>query len=186
MNDTYVDIFGWVGTDIELKRTQHGVPFVTFRLASTPSRMQGGTYVNGPTSWYSVTAWRGLAENIVDSVRKGQPLLVHGRQRVVDWSTETSSGTRVEIEATAVGQNLRYGTASFARIERSSSPSDDPLVREAIESQDVGRVPGSIHDPYDIGRQPTGDPETDTYVVEGHDGRPARVDADGVVEEPAA
>lgn len=186
MNDTYVDIRGWVGTDLELRRTQHGIPFVTFRLASTPSRMQGGGYIDGPTSWYSVTAWRGLAENLVESVRKGQPLLVHGRQRVVDWSTDASSGTRVEIEATAIGQNLRHGTTTFTRLERSSSPADDPVVREAIESQDVGAVPEVMPDAFERGRRQTGDPQTDAYVVEGPGGRPVRVDADGVVEEPAA
>lgn len=186
MNDTYVDIRGWVGTDLELKHTQHGIPFVTFRLASTASRMGGGGFVDGPTSWYSVTAWRGLAENLVESVQKGQPLMVHGRQRVVDWAGQTSSGTRVEIEATAVGHNLRYGTDAFVRVERTSSPADDPVVREAIASQDVGQVPDRMPEPFSLGQQPAGDPETDPYVVEGPDGTPLRVDDNGVVAEPAA
>ena len=60
--------------------------------------------MDGQTSWFSVTCWRGLADNVRDSVRKGDPVFVHGRLRTDVWEREDGqTSVTYVVEATTVG-----------------------------------------------------------------------------------
>ena len=130
MNDTYVTIVGNAVEDPVRRTTNSGDPFVHFRLASTPRRRTAsGEYVDGDTSFVDVHAFRGLARNAAASIAKGQPLVVHGRLRVREWTSGESRGTNVEIEAAHIGHDLRWGSAAFTKATpeiatRSESTSD--------------------------------------------------------------
>lgn len=116
MNDTYVTIAGNAVEDPVRRTTSGGDPFVHFRLASTPRRRTAsGDYVDGDTSFVDVHAFRGLARNAAVSIAKGQPLVVHGRLRVREWTSGESRGTNVEIEAAHIGHDLRWGSAAFTK-----------------------------------------------------------------------
>lgn len=116
MNDTYVTIAGNAVEDPVRRTTNSGDPFVHFRLASTPRRRTAsGEYVDGDTSFVDVHAFRGLARNAAASIAKGQPLVVHGRLRVREWTSGESRGTNVEIEAAHIGHDLRWGSATFTK-----------------------------------------------------------------------
>ncbi len=69
-----------------------------------------------------MTCWRTLADHVRDSVRKGEPVLVHGRLRTDVWQREDgqSSVTHV-VEATYVGHDLTRGTAVFVKAARPSA-----------------------------------------------------------------
>ena len=58
----------------------------TVRVGVTPRLKKGGEWVDGETTWYTVTAWRTLADHLRDSVRKGDPVIVHGRLRTETWA----------------------------------------------------------------------------------------------------
>lgn len=121
MYETYVTIQGWVGGDVEL-RDAGGVPVAHFRVACTPRRFDRRTdaWVDDPTQWYSVSAWRTLGQNCAASVRRGDPVVVYGRQRTNVW-TNHSAGievTSLEIDAIVVGHDLNRGTAEFARTPK--------------------------------------------------------------------
>jgi single-strand DNA-binding protein len=200
MNETHVTIQGRLVADPELKATRAGVPFASFRIASTVRRPvpgQPGSFEDGATSFYSVTAFRALGLNVARSLHKGEPVTVHGRQRVNQWSrADGAHGTTVEIDARSVGHDLCFGTSAFAKVVRAQSdPSDrmsDPVVQATLERQAA-----ESERPFAAafgGRPGTGgsfgDPLTDPYVVEGFvpveafgpvDGRPDG--PDGEAEE---
>ena len=92
----------------------------SFRLASTPTRFDQGVqgYVEGTTTWLTVTCWRGLAFNAARSLRKGQPVIVHGALHVREWKDGERSGREVELDAITVGHDLRRGRAEFAKVMR--------------------------------------------------------------------
>lgn len=116
MSDTIL-IRGFTASDPALSTLPNGVPVVNFRLASTP-RWQDptGTWKEGTTNWYTVKAYRRLAQNIATSIEKGQPLVVSGRQRISRWNREDGTqGTTVEVDALGIGHDLNYGTSTFAR-----------------------------------------------------------------------
>ena len=87
MNDTWVTLQGWVGGEVS-RRDAGGVAVATFRLGTTPRYVKDGAWVDAPTSWHTVSAWRALADNVAASVHKGDPVVVHGRLRVEAWQRE--------------------------------------------------------------------------------------------------
>ena len=137
MNEALVTFQGWVGNDVVHRETLQG-SVANFRVGSTPRiRRRNGDWVDGPTSWFSVSCWRSLADHVRDSVRKGEPVLVHGRLRTDVWEREDgqSSVTHV-VEASFVGHDLSRGTAVFAkavRPERAEAEEDtDPVMKEIL------------------------------------------------------
>jgi single-strand DNA-binding protein len=74
---------------------------------------------DGETSFFQVTAWRTLAENVAESLTKGARVMVQGRLQQRSW--ETDAGERrsvVEVQAEEVGPSLRWATA---KVERTSA-----------------------------------------------------------------
>ena len=138
--ETYVTVLGWVGSDLQFKEVGGQTPRVSFRVGSTPRQYDRtlGTYVDKTTTWFSVECWRALAQNVFESVRIGQPIVITGRLRTNGWVDEASGETRsrVVLEAFSIGHDLSRGTASFTRSTRRSepSPSDATEAVEAVEA----------------------------------------------------
>jgi single-strand DNA-binding protein len=97
--------------------TGEGTAITSFRFAATERRYdkQDQKWVDGDTTWFTVSAFRGLADNVKASVNKGERLIVTGRLRIRDWETEDRKGTDVEIEADAIGHDLTWGTTQFVK-----------------------------------------------------------------------
>lgn len=121
MSDT-LTLRAFVATAPTLRTTASGVPVTNFRVASTPRwyDQAAGVYREGDTNWYTVNAFRALAQNTVRSLRVGQPVIVTGRLKVKKWDRdENTTITNVEIDATTVGHDLTFGTALYERtVER--------------------------------------------------------------------
>jgi len=118
MSDTYVTFHGWVGNDVT-HREPHGVSVANFRVASTPRIKRKGDWMDGETTWYSVSAWRSLADNVRESVRKGDAVIVHGRLRSETWTREDGqTSTTMVVEASFVGHDMTRGTSEFTRSSR--------------------------------------------------------------------
>jgi single-strand DNA-binding protein len=115
-----ITIVGNVGTEPETFVTSGGLTKTFFRLATSGRWFdrKKGEWVDGPSNWYKVEVFRQLADNVAASVHKGQNVIVTGRLKLREWSTDEKSGTAVEIEAEAVGHNLAWGTASYSRSPR--------------------------------------------------------------------
>ncbi|HEX3221135.1 MAG TPA: single-stranded DNA-binding protein [Nocardioides sp.] len=131
MNETYVTLSGWLGADVTL-REAGGVPVASFRVASTPRRYQRktGSWEDGDTQWYRVNAWRALAENCDRSLRRGDPVVVHGKLSAHVWTTKAGMEvTTFEVEASFVGHDLNRGTSTFERRKLTAGlpPADDPV-----------------------------------------------------------
>jgi single-strand DNA-binding protein len=117
MNDTFVTVSGWLGSNVTLRQAA-GVPVAAFRVASTPRRFQRSTetWEDGDTQWYSVNAWRSLAENCERSLRRGDPVVVHGKLTAHVWTNKAGlEVTTFEVEAAFVGHDLNRGTSDFQR-----------------------------------------------------------------------
>ena len=119
MNEAFVTFQGWVGNEVVHRATPQG-NVANLRVGSTPRiRTRNGDWVDGPTSWFSVTCWRARGEHVWGSVRKGEQVLVYGRLRADVWEREDgqSSVTHV-VEATYLGHDLSRGTAVFVKALR--------------------------------------------------------------------
>lgn len=137
MTDTFVTLHGWLGGDVQVRRAGDA-DVASFRLGCTPRRYQrrSDSWVNGPTQWYSVDAWRALGENCRDSLRRGDPVVVHGRLEAQVWVN--SAGVEVTsfvVEATSVGHDLTRGVSRFTKTARSdAAPSSEEPAAEVGEA----------------------------------------------------
>jgi single-strand DNA-binding protein len=135
MNDTQITLQGWLGSDVTVRQAGD-VPVASFRLACTPRRFNRRTenWSDGVTQWYTVNIWRGLAQNCADSLRRGDPVVVHGR---LDLRTYVNGNdvevTSFEVEATHVGHDLSRGTSRFTRSPRT----DRPVAEEAPSTEEA-------------------------------------------------
>ena len=141
MSDTYVTLHGWVGGDVNF-REPHGVSVASFRVASTPRLKKGGEWVDGDTTWYSVTVWRQLADNVRTSVRKGDAVIVHGRLRTDNWKREDGQvNSTLAIEASLVGHDLSRGRSVFSRVSAgAASPASGLSEADADPHQAAERA----------------------------------------------
>jgi single-strand DNA-binding protein len=118
MNDTFVTLVGNVVTDISSNTTPSGIETASFRMATTSRRYDKGisAWVDGDTSYVRVTCWRRMARHVTESLRKGEPVVVHGTLRVRDWEDRDGQRrTSVEIDAHSLGHDLARGTTRFQR-----------------------------------------------------------------------
>jgi single-strand DNA-binding protein len=124
MHDTLVTLQGNLGGDVRLHETAES-QVANFRVGSTPRWIdrKTGQWVDGTTVWYAVTAWRGLARNCADSLRRGDPVVVHGR--LTTRSYVNGSGVEVselEVTATFVGHDLTRGQSAFTKAPPRQRP----------------------------------------------------------------
>jgi len=156
MNET-ITITGNIATDPQHKHAG-GVSITSFRVASSQRRYDrvSGAWVETGTSWFSVSTFRGLADHAFQSLRKGDRVLLTGRLKVREWEAGDRKGTSVDVEADAIGHDLRFGTSRFEKgapeagrrgdaWEAPSTPADEwstPGVTDAADPQwPVATVP---------------------------------------------
>jgi len=136
-----ITLTGTIATDPRTVTTEAGLDIASFRLASTIRRYDRSTdtWSDGETNWYTVTAFRAIAGNVAASVKKGDRVLVTGRLRVRPWQNGDRSGTTVEIDADAMGHDLRWGRSTFTRSSAAvvaPSSTDEPEPVEQPEQAD--------------------------------------------------
>jgi single-strand DNA-binding protein len=107
MNDTPMTIAGNVCDDPKMRFTRSGHPVTNLRVASTSRRYD-----------QSVTCWRGLAENVAESVHKGDPVVVTGRLTSHTYEVGEQLRYAQVLEATSLGHDLARGKTVFTKAYR--------------------------------------------------------------------
>ena len=146
-------IVGRVATDPTQGQTGGGVPVTNFRLASTHRRFDPATqeWTDSGTNWFSVAAFRQLGENVRASLRTGDSVIVTGRLKIREWESNGKNGTSVDIEADAIGHDLRWGTTAYrprarptaepglhaVHSDRSTSPAEDRRDDESVGGEEM-------------------------------------------------
>lgn len=137
MNETVITLQGNLGNDVAVRQAGE-VSVATFRVACTPRRYRKKTddWVDGDTQWYTVKAWRGLADSCARSLHRGDPVFVHGRLNAQVWTN--SAGVEVttfEIDAQVVGHDLTRGSSVFTRTARAGEPQGEAQGEARREAQ---------------------------------------------------
>ncbi|GAC1362900.1 MAG: single-stranded DNA-binding protein [Actinomycetota bacterium] len=114
-----ITIVGNLTRDPELRYTPTGSAVVKFGVAVNRfyTNRNGEKVEN--TDFFTVNAWRTLAENCAESLKTGSRVIVSGRLQSRSWETEDGQKrTVVEIEADEVGPSLRWATATVTKATR--------------------------------------------------------------------
>ena len=139
MNEIYVTFMGWLGSDVDTREVGDAT-VATFRVGSTPRRFNARqrTWADGETTWYTVNAWRGLGEHCLASLKRRDPVVVTGKQRVEVWKdTDGNERQTLIVEAFSVGHDLSKGTSRFTKAVRPAE-ADDSALRELNASFGAG------------------------------------------------
>jgi single-strand DNA-binding protein len=116
---TPVYLVGRIGNDPEVTFGKSGTAVVKFRVVTSGRKQVDGKWEDVDTSWWNVTAFRQLAENLAESVNKGDTVIVVGRIKQRNY--ETPDGEKrsvVEVLAESVGPDLRWAVAQVKKAER--------------------------------------------------------------------
>ncbi len=122
--ETIITVIGNLTDDPELKFTPSGAPVANFTVASTPRTFdrQTNEWKDGDALFLRCAAWRQLAENVAESLTKGQRVIVTGALRVRQFERQDGSkGTSVELNVDEVGPSLKFATAKVTKATRSNS-----------------------------------------------------------------
>ena len=79
-------VIGNVGTDPEMRYTPNGHPVTSFRLATSRTYTTSEGERREETEWFTVTAWRQLAEQVNQYVIKGRRVYAEGRLKSDTWT----------------------------------------------------------------------------------------------------
>ncbi len=121
-NDNIMTFHGRVGTRVDLR--EGAVPWVLFRVASTPSYFDQATrtWRDLETMWISVKAWRSLAQNAAESLEIGDPIVVTGKVRTERWTTKDGEARESTVlEASLIGHDLTWGVTKLRKVERQTA-----------------------------------------------------------------
>jgi len=120
-NPFYMTISGNLTRDPELRFTPSGSPVATFSLAVNRNYQDKKTseWIE-QTEFYRVTSWYKLAENVAESLKKGDRVFVFGRK--LSASTYEKDGEHkisLEITASSVAASLDFATCEIKRNPKS-------------------------------------------------------------------
>ncbi|NLF78672.1 MAG: single-stranded DNA-binding protein [Chloroflexi bacterium] len=125
----YTIIIGNVGREPELRYTQSGVAVCDFSVAvSRRWNDRTSNEQREETTWFRVSAWRGLAETANQYVHKGMQIMVAGRIGASAFIGQDGEA-RASLELTALDIQFlgRRGEAAEDYQEYPSEPEDLPF-----------------------------------------------------------
>lgn len=121
MADSQVTLVGNLTRDPEIRFTQSGQARCGLGIAVNRRYQVNGEWQE-QTSFFNVVAWAQLGENVAESLKKGDRVIVTGRleQRsyVPEGGTDEDKRSVVEVVADEIGPSLRWATAQAHRNER--------------------------------------------------------------------
>ncbi|GAA4961004.1 single-stranded DNA-binding protein [Nonomuraea thailandensis] len=137
MNDIYITLTGNVAAEPRQYSFDEGVKVTSLRVLTTHRYFdrKTGQWVDGEKVCFAVRCWRALGENVAASVRAGQPVVVSGKLRIREFGAEGDRRFMPEIEASAVGHDLRWGTGAFTKPERAGGGSVSKEMRDRLDEE---------------------------------------------------
>lgn len=143
MNGPQITVVGNVAAAPRLRSLADGTVVADFRVAQTPSRYDKARecWVDLEPLWFTVSCWRGVAENAKLSFDKGDKVIVTGRLTTRSWTTDKDEvRSSLEIDATSVGMDISRGPVLQKRFERTTATTEDKAA-EPWETTEPGVDP---------------------------------------------
>lgn len=117
-------VAGNLTKDPDLRYTPQGRAVTTLRIASS-ARVRNertGEWEDGQTVYYDITAWGILAENVIESLQKGDRIVAEGRWVANQWTdAEGTEHERVSLTARDLGPSMLFRCARPVRATRTKA-----------------------------------------------------------------
>ena len=145
-----VTLVGNCTRDPELRFTSSGQAVATFGLAVNRRWQNRQTNEwEEQVSFFDVTCWQQMAENVAESITKGSRVVVTGRLDQRSWETQDGDKrSKVEIVADEIGPSLRYATAQWSATSAGTASTAAAAVEAAARAgpapRPAERGPGRV------------------------------------------
>jgi single-strand DNA-binding protein len=117
----YITFIGNLTDDPDLRFTPSGAAVCSFRVASNRRWTGRDGQQQEETTFLNANCWRDMAENVAESLSKGDRVIVIGRVKVRSYENREGQTVWVtEIEADEVAPSLRWARASVSKSSGSS------------------------------------------------------------------
>lgn len=149
--DNTVTVVGNVTRDPELRFTPSGMAVANFGVAWNKRKKDG----EEETSFFDVSCFQKLAENVAESIGKGTRVVIYGTLQQRSWENqEGERRSKVEIIADEVAPSLRWASAEVSRNEFSGGGSQQPAAQSRpVANQSPATAPAPAPT-YDIDEEP--------------------------------
>lgn len=143
-NEIPLFVVGNLTGDPELRFLPSGKAVANFTLVQNPRVKDGNQWKDGDPTYLRCAAWEGMAENVAESLRKGDRVIVHGAMFSRAWEDkEGNKRSALEVRVEAVGPDLRYATAKPEKVRRgeagggfqAAQPAADPWATPQTSDQ---------------------------------------------------
>ncbi|MCG7425087.1 single-stranded DNA-binding protein [Kocuria rhizophila] len=124
--ETIITVVGNLTADPELRFTPSGAAVANFTVASTPRQFdrQANEWQDQETLFMRCSVWREAAENVAESLSKGNRVIVQGRLKARPYETrEGDRRTSIELDVDEVGPSMKYATAKVQRNAKGTGKS---------------------------------------------------------------
>lgn len=115
--DNNITIVGNLTSDPKLRYTNGGAAVADCRVAVNRRWQKDGEWLE-ETSYFDITSWSTMAENVAGSLSSGTRVIVTGRLEEQRWEDKDSGDPRrkIVIVADDIAPSLRWATADITRI----------------------------------------------------------------------
>jgi len=119
----------------ELRFAPSGIAVAKLRVVASSRKKNEatGTWEDDKTLWLDVTCFRALAENVVESIAKGDLVTVVGKLSTDEWTTnENEKRSKIVMIADSVAASLAFRTIKHGEGQTTraaagaSAPANDP------------------------------------------------------------
>lgn len=122
-----ITLSGNVVEDPELAATPTGRFVLSFRIAVDEAGNNGGE-----SGFFNCVAWRDLAENLAETLKKGQRVIVTGKLQHRTWKDEGGNKrSSIELVVDDAGPSMMWATASVTKRVRSQAPAEAEAAPQA-------------------------------------------------------
>ncbi len=119
-----ITVVGNLVEDPELRYTQSGTALANVRVASSRRYQDRNQEWQEETAFFRGTVWREMAEQVAESLHKGDRVIITGSIEQRDWEdNQGQKRSSLELRIQEIGPSLRWATAQVNRIARSGSGS---------------------------------------------------------------
>lgn len=119
-----ITMIGTLTADPEIRYTPAGHAVCNFTVAANERRMDKGTgqWVDGDATFLRCNLWRQPAENVAESLHRGQRVIVTGALKQRSYDTkEGEKRTVYELEVAEVGPSLKWATVVVTKATKGKS-----------------------------------------------------------------
>ena len=134
-----VTIVGNLTADVELKFTPQGKAVAKFSVATAERfKTPEGVWDSKNTTFWNIIVWDKQAENVADTIGKGDEVILQGKAYTTSWEDKTTGEkrSRIEVTATKVAVSLNRVSAKLTKVAYNSgggvsaetwnAPTNDP------------------------------------------------------------